>query len=154
MAEDVQTIPDLVFKKTAGFNKPDCLMIKKGGVYTNISASEVISAVEAVGAALLAWGVQKGDRIGLLAENRPEWVYADLGIQCAAAITVPIYGTLPSAQIEYIIKDSEMQVLFVSNETQLKKILEIRSNVPQLKTIVLFDMPAKLPENVIDFQSF
>ena len=54
MAEDVQTIPDLVFKKTAGFNKPDCLMVKKGGVYTNISGSEVIGNAEAVASALLA----------------------------------------------------------------------------------------------------
>lgn len=154
MAEDVQTIPDLVFKKTAGFNKPDCLMIKKGGVYTNISGSEVIAAVEAVASTLLLWGVQKGDRIGLLAENRPEWTYADLGIQCAAAITVPIYGTLPTAQIEYIVKDSEMQYLFVSNETQLKKILEICNNCPQIKKIVVFDPPSSLPENVISFQSF
>jgi len=154
MAEDVQTIPDLVFKKTAGFNKPDCLMIKKGGVYTNISASEVISAVEAVGSALLTWGVQKGDRIGLLAENRPEWAYADLGIQGAAAITIPIYGTLPSAQIEYIVKDSEMQYLFVSNEMQLKKILEICNNCPQIKKIVVFDPPSSLPANAISFQSF
>jgi long-chain acyl-CoA synthetase len=154
MAEDVQTIPDLVFKKTAGYNKPDCLMVKKGGVYTNISAAEVIANVEAVGSALLSWGVQKGDRIGLLAENRPEWVYADLGIQGAAAITVPIYGTLPSGQIEYIMKDSEMQILFVSNETQLKKILEIRNNVPQLKKIVVFDPPTTFAENVISFQAF
>lgn len=153
MAEDIQTIPDLVFKKTAGFNKPDCLMVKKGGVYTNISGSEVIGNAEAVGSALLAMGVQKGDRIGLLAENRPEWVYADLGIQCAAAITVPIYGTLPSAQIEYIIKDAEMQILFVSNETQLKKILEIRSNTPLVKKIVVLDPPSTLAENVVSFQS-
>ncbi|MCI0446701.1 long-chain fatty acid--CoA ligase [bacterium] len=153
MAEDVQTIPDLVFKKTAGYNKPDCLMVKKGGVYTNISGSEVIANAEAVASSLLEWGVQKGDRIGLLSENRPEWTFADLGIQCAAAITVPIYGTLPSAQIEYIVKDSEMQILFVSNETQLKKILEIGSNTPLVKKIVVFDPPSSLPENVLSFQS-
>ena len=153
MAEDVQTIPDLVFKKTAGFNKPDCLMVKKGGVYTNISGSEVIGNAEAVASALIAWGVQKGDRIGLLSENRPEWVYADLGIQCTAAITIPIYGTLPSGQIEYIIKDSEMQILFVSNETQLKKILEIRGNTPLVKKIVVLDPPSTLAENVVSFQS-
>jgi long-chain acyl-CoA synthetase len=122
-------------------------------VYTNISGSEVIAAVEAVASALLAWGVQKGDRIGLLAENRPEWAYADLGIQGAAAITVPIYGTLPSTQIEYIVKDSEMQYLFVSNETQLKKILEICNNCPQIKKIVVFDAPSSLAANVISFQS-
>lgn len=153
MAEDVQTIPDLVFKKTAGYNKPDCLMVKKGGVYTNISGSELIASVEAVASALLGWGVQKGDRIGLLSENRPEWTFADLGIQCAAAITVPIYGTLPSGQIEYIVKDSEMQILFVSNETQLKKILEIGSNTPLVKKIVVFDPPSSLPENALSFQS-
>ncbi len=153
MAENVQTIPDIVFQKTVAFNKPDCLMVKKGGAYTNISASEVVATVEALAAALLVWRVQKLDRIGLLSENRPEWTYADLAILSAGAITVPIYGTLPAAQIEYIIKDSEMQILFVSTEAQLNKILEIRKNLPQLKKIVVFDPPSTLPENTFSLLS-
>ncbi|HSE42667.1 MAG TPA: AMP-binding protein, partial [Acidobacteriota bacterium] len=153
MADTIQTLPELVFKKIASFNKPDCLKEKKDGSYRNISSSEVIQTVESVAAALMIWGVQKGDRIGLLSENRPEWAYTDLGILAAAAITVPIYGTLPAVQIEYIIKDSQMQIVFVSNETQLKKILEIQENLPQLRKIVVFDASGSLPEGTTSFSS-
>jgi long-chain acyl-CoA synthetase len=153
MTDTIQTIPDLVYKKIQAFNKPDCLMLKRNDAYLNISGSEVVENVEAVAAALITWGTQNGDRIGLLAENRPEWAYTDLGILSAGAITVPIYGTLPAVQIEYIIKDSQMQIVFVSNETQLNKFLEIRSNLPQVKKIVVFDPPAGLPDGVTAFSS-
>jgi long-chain acyl-CoA synthetase len=153
MTEKIQTLPELIFKRTTGFNKPDCLMVKRDGNYVNISGSEVVENVESVAAALITWGLQKGDRVGLLAENRPEWAYTDLGILSAAGITVPIYGTLPAVQIEYIINDSQMQILFVSNEAQLNKILEIRKNLPQIRKIVVFDAPASLPEGTSTFSS-
>jgi long-chain acyl-CoA synthetase len=153
MTEKIQTLPELIFKRTAGFNKPDCLMVKRDGNYVNISGSEVVENVEWVAAALITWGLQKGDRVGLLSENRPEWAYADLGILSAAGITVPIYGTLPAVQIEYIIKDSQMQILFVSDEAQLNKILEIRKNLPQIRKIIVFDAPASLPEGTVMFSS-
>jgi long-chain acyl-CoA synthetase len=153
MTDTIQTLPELVFNKIAQFNKPDCLMEKRDGAYRNISSSEVIQNAESIAAALMIWGVQKDDRIGLLSENRPEWAYTDLGIISAAAITVPIYGTLPAVQIEYIIKDSQMQIVFVSNETQLKKILEIQTNLPQLRKIVVFDHAGNLPEMMTSFQA-
>ena len=92
----VATIPDLVFEAIAQSNKPDCLKFKKDGVWQNVSGQQVIATVEALAAELIHQGVRRGDRIGLLSENRPEWAYMDLAIQCAAAITVPIYGTLPA----------------------------------------------------------
>ena len=153
MTDTIQTLPELIFKKTAEFNKPDCLKVKRDGTYVNISGAEVVETAEAVAAALMHWGTQKGDRIGLLSENRPEWTYTDFGILSAGGITVPIYGTLPAVQIEYIIKDSQMQVVFISNEAQLNKILEIRNNLPQIRKIVVFDAPASLPEGVVSFSS-
>ena len=144
----IDTLADLVFKTIPYYNKPDCLMTKKGGVYTNISASEVVENVENLAAKLIQWGVNKGDRVGLLSENRFEWAYADLAILSAGAVTVPIYSTLPAKQVEYMINDSEMTHLFVSNEVQLKKILEIRAECPRLKTIVTFDPVSQTTDEV------
>lgn len=145
-----QTLPELVFKIVPLHNKPDCLKAKKGGVYADISAAEVVQNVEGLSARLIDLGVKRDDRVGLLAENRPEWAYADLAILCAGAVTVPIYGTLPPKQVEYILKDSEIEVLFVSTEIQLKKILEIRAATPLLQKIIVMDaMPSK-PDSVMD----
>ncbi len=127
-------------------------MTKKGGVYTNISAQEVVESVESLSAKLLQLGVQKGDRIGLLAETRYEWAYADLAILCAGAVTVPIYSTLPEKQVEYIINNSEMTLIFVSDGTQLQKILDIRKECPLLKTVVVFDPPAQLSPGILTLE--
>ena len=141
----IDTLADLVFKAIPHYNKPNCLMTKRGGVYVNISANEVVDNVESLSAKLIQMDVKKGDRIGLLSENRIEWAYTDLAILCAGAATVPIYSTLPSKQVEYMINDSEMVILFVSNEQQLNKILEVRNECPRLKTIVVFDAVTSMP---------
>jgi long-chain acyl-CoA synthetase len=144
----IRTLGELVFVCLPKNDKPDCLMAKKEGIYRGIPSAEVIQSVEALAATLIQCGVQKGDRVGILAENRPEWAYADLAIICAGALTVPIYCTLPAKQIEYIIHDSEMGILFVSSDVQLKKILEIRDTTPGLRKIVIFDPIDVLPPDV------
>ena len=124
-------------------------MAKRDGVYHGISATEVRDSVESIAAALIELGIQPKDNVGLLSENRPEWTFADLGILATGAVTVPIYATLPAKQIEYIVNDSEMVCLFVSNSTQLAKILEIRKAIPKVRNIILFDLPTAVSEDTI-----
>lgn len=144
----VEVLPDLVYEAIPFYKKSNCLMFKKDGAWQNISHSEVLENVESLSARLIELGLKKGDRVGLLSENRPEWAYADLAVLCAGGITVPIYSSLPAKQIEYIVNNSEMVMIFTSTEKQLNKILEIRSNVPKVGTIIVFDPPTPLPQNV------
>ena len=137
--QKIDNLAHLAFKSIPHFNKPDCLIAKKDGIYQGIPASEVRANVEAIAAVLIELGVKPQDRIGILSENRPEWAYSDLAILAAAAVTVPIYATLPPKQIEYIIQDSEMIYLFVSSAIQLRKILEIRGSTPTIRKIFIFD---------------
>ncbi len=125
------------------------MMAKHEGRYVNISAREVAETVEALSAALQDLNVKQGHRVGLLSETRPEWAFADLAILCAAGVTVPVYRTLPPAQIEYIMKDSGMEIIFVSGIAALQKILEIRDRVPQLRRVIVIDAPESLPEKVV-----
>ena len=74
---------------------------------------------------LRALGLDRGDRTSILSENRPEWCYADLATLCAGAVDVPVYPSLPAAQILYILNDSQAKAIFVSNDTQAAKIAEI-----------------------------
>jgi long-chain acyl-CoA synthetase len=147
----IHTLADLVFQVIPRFNKPDCLMVKKNGVYISISAAEVRETVESVAAKLIDAGVQKGDRVGLLSENRPEWAYADLAIICAGGITVPIYSTLPSKQVDYILRDAGIEILFVSTQAQYKKILEVKDELPQLRLVIVFDSLENLSAGSVTF---
>lgn len=124
-------------------------MVKHDRKYVNISAREVAETIEALSAALLNLGLKPGQRVGLLSETRPEWAFADMAILCASGVTVPIYSTLPPAQIEYIIKDSGMEILFVSGIAAMQKIMEIKNRVPQLQRVIVMDAPESLPDQVV-----
>lgn len=151
--QKINNLAELVFKSIPHFNKPDCLIAKREGAYSGIPATEVLNTVESLAATLIQHGVQPQDRVGILSENRPEWAYADLAILASGAVTVPIYSTLPAKQIEYIVQNSEMIYLFVSNSNQLRKILEIRETIPGIRKIFIFDPdPAMNREDVSGLQ--
>jgi long-chain acyl-CoA synthetase len=122
------------------------MLVKKDSAYRPISSNELTESVLSLAAGLMSYGLEKGDRVGILSENRPEWAFADLAILCCGGISVPIYPTLPGKQIEYIIKDSEMEIVFVSTKSQLDKINCIRQQLPWLRKIILFDDVEDAPE--------
>jgi long-chain acyl-CoA synthetase len=126
-----------------------------GGVWQDISHTDAGTRVSEVSAALQAVGLVRGDRAAILAENRPEWALSDYGCLCAGVIDVPIYATLIPEQIRYILDDAGARLIFVSDGTQLGKILEIRDRLPELQTVVVFDPPAfTLPDGVMAWADF
>ncbi|MXY99524.1 long-chain fatty acid--CoA ligase, partial [Candidatus Poribacteria bacterium] len=97
-------------------------------------------------------GVQKGDRVAILSENRPEWAISDFGILKAGAVNVPMFSTLTAAQVGYILKDSGAKIICVSTEKQLEKVTSIRDEVPTLEQVIIFDaVEGETPEGVIQF---
>ncbi len=122
-------------------------MFKKEGVYHSIPFSEALAKVNNLAAGLKKIGAKKKDKILLLSDNRVEWAIADFAILSLGCVTVPIYPTLLPAHIEYIINDSEGHTIFVSDSIQLKKIEEIRKNIPRLKHIIL--MTEEAPEGIM-----
>ena len=87
----------------------------------------------ALAAALDAAGIAAGDRVAILSENRPEWAITDYAAVGLGAIDVPIYPTLPANQVEYILRDCEAKIVFVSTPAQAAKIQEIRADLPELR---------------------
>ncbi|MCK5539612.1 MAG: long-chain fatty acid--CoA ligase [Deltaproteobacteria bacterium] len=126
------------------------LKVKRDGVYVDISWSEWAENVEAVAGGLLSQGLQTGAKVALLSENRPEWTYADLAILACACADSPIYPTNRALQVEYIVKDSEAEFLFVSTAEQLEKGLAIIGNCPALKKIFVFD--ENTPKNLLEHE--
>ncbi len=133
-------------------NKPALAHKPRGGTYEDISYTEFGASVDAFSKGLNALGVQKGDRVAILSENRPEWAISDFGILKAGAVNVPMFSTLTAAQVGYILKDSGAKIICVSTEKQLEKCLAIRDEVPTLEQIIIFDgIEGKTPADVIQW---
>ena len=139
MATEPRTLCDIFYRSVETFRKPDALRYKKDGAWRDVSSEEFRRAVEELSMGLRALGVERGDRVGLLSENRPEWAYADLAVLCAAAVDVPIYTSLPASSVLYILNDSQSKAVFVSNEAQAAKVAEIRGQAPWLKHVIRMD---------------
>jgi long-chain acyl-CoA synthetase len=142
--EQPRTLCELFYQSVDGFNKATHLLYKKDGKWTPISSREFREAVEELSMGLRELGIEPGDRVAILSENRPEWAMADLASLAAAAVDAPIYATLTAPQVLYILKDSGAKAIFVSNEVQAKKIAEIRSSAPDLKHVIAME-PSPVP---------
>jgi long-chain acyl-CoA synthetase len=118
------------------------LYAKRAGVWQPLTARQFYDAVRAVSAALAGRGLAKGDRVGLLSENRPEWMIADFACLSAGVADVPVYPTLPATQVAFILRDSGARGIFVSTAEQLQKVLAEWPNLPDLEWACCFDDPS------------
>ncbi len=133
------TVPGLFFDQAARRGKGVALRRKRFGIWHRITWEEYAAQVRLVANALLALGVQAGERVGLVGENRPEWVIADLGIQAIGAATTGIYTTSSPEQVHYVLGHAGCRVFIVEGEEQLDKWLEVRGQLPHLEHVVVMD---------------
>lgn len=110
---------------------------KAGGAWQEQTWTQLRADLRAVGGALLGDGIETGDRVAILSATRMEHVTADLGILATRAITVPIYHSHTPEELHYVLEDSGTVLVFVEDETQLAKLLEIREEVPHVRKVVL-----------------
>jgi long-chain acyl-CoA synthetase len=113
---------------------------KNLGIWQSFSWMQYYENARRVGRALLALGLRPGEVVAILSEDNKEWVFCDLGIQGAGGKVHGVYPTLKSTQLAFQLSDSGARVLFVEDEEQLDKFLEIESSLPNLETVVVFDM--------------
>jgi long-chain acyl-CoA synthetase len=118
------------------------LRYKRHGLYHDVSWASYHEQAFACAAALVDAGMQPGDRVGLLSENRLEWFIADMGILAAATVNVPPHAPLTARQVHYQLHDAEVRWLFVSTLNQLKKIEQVRAELPRLEGVVVFESEA------------
>ncbi len=118
--------------------------------YRSISWAEWAVKARAVTLGLHQLGVKAGDRVAILSENRPEWTYADLGVLGLAAISVPIYPTSSPQDVQYILNNAGVEVLFVSNAEQFSRIQEQVSQNNTLRHVILFNSAAVSHPKVIE----
>ncbi|MFV1956405.1 MAG: long-chain fatty acid--CoA ligase [bacterium] len=135
----LDTLTKMVDDRAARYGNKAVLERKRDGGWESMSWKDLSNHYREVARGLMKLGIGKGDRVAILSENRPEWVSVDLGTLAIHGATVPLYWTLTPVQLEYILKDANARIIFVSNTEYLDKILKIRSSLPELQTIVCFD---------------
>jgi long-chain acyl-CoA synthetase len=136
------TLPGVCLKAIALHNKPDAVSEKRDGQWVRISATEFVRRVHHIALGLAALGIQSGDRVALISENRPEWSIVDLAILSVGAVTVPIYTTQSIDQIQFILQDSGTRALMISGGRVLKHARQGFEALDQLEHVVVFDPEA------------
>jgi long-chain acyl-CoA synthetase len=134
-----RTLPAIFFERSSRYADLAALRQKKLGLWQELSWRDYENGVRAVAAALVEHGVTPGQPVGLISENRVEWLMSDLGILAAGAVTCAMYTTSAVEQVGYIVRHSETRVLIVENEEQLDKALEVQKNYSELSTIVVIE---------------
>src|SRR5438045_850294 len=134
-----ETVPAL-FQHTAGRRTQAASLYSKAGAgWVPINWKEYARAVNRLGNALVAEGLQPGDRVALWSANRPEWQISDLAILHAGLVTLAINATLAPGQVQYLLSHSESKVLIVDERKFLDQVLQMRQELPALRRVILIE---------------
>ncbi len=134
------TIPAIFWNAAAQRRDRVWMRQKALGIWRSWTWDQSAQAVREIGHGLLDLGFAPGDTASILANTVVEWVLADLAVLCAGGVCNGIYPTDAAVQVHYQCEDSGTSVLFVEDDEQLDKALEVRATLPRLQTIVVFDM--------------
>jgi len=126
---------------------------KRDGRWQDVSWQQYRADALACAAALVDVGVRPGDRVAVLAENRVEWLLADMGILTAAAVNVPPHTPLSAAQVHFQFADAGVRWAFVSTAQQLDKVRQVRRDLPMLEGVVVFDA-ANAGDDALPWEEF
>lgn len=145
----VETLSQLFLNTIKSYPKDDLLLFKKEGKYVPISTEEFADRVKCFSLGLRDLGLEAGDKLIVLSNNRPEWVISDMANLCLGGITVPIYTSLIPEQIKYIIDDSDAKIVVVSDQGQWQKIEAIKSELTKVTSYIT--CLSEAPEGVLTF---
>jgi long-chain acyl-CoA synthetase len=135
-----KTIPELFLFLTEEYNVAKKFLYRKvKGKYEGIDYQEFKTETENFALGLAALGIKRGDKIAIMAENRPEWVYSDMGILGLGAVDVPLYPSLTADSVQFILNNSETKGIIVSNKFHLNKVLKIKPHCHHIQFIIVMN---------------
>jgi long-chain acyl-CoA synthetase len=134
-----RTTPTVFSTTVARHGDRVALRHKEQGLWRDISWNRYFQKARAISLALMEMGLEKGDCVAIIGDNCPQWVLADMGIQCAAGVSVGIYATNAWQQVQYIIEHCRARFFFVENEEQLDKWLHSREALTTLQKVIVWD---------------
>jgi long-chain acyl-CoA synthetase len=130
------TLADLVPRAAQLYGDAPAIRFKEGGEWVSRSFAQVEETVRRLALGLIDAGVEKGDKVSILANTRPEWTYFDFAALSIGAVVVPIYQTNSPEECQYVLENSDAKVVVVEDDEQLEKIRAVRERVPLLEQVV------------------
>jgi long-chain acyl-CoA synthetase len=128
------------------------LKYKKDDAWVDISFEEFGEAVRETALGLMALGIEKGDRISILSNTRPEWAFACFSILSAGGVSVSIYQTNSPSEVQYVANHSESKAIFVEDAEQLAKVRQCRADLPALEHIFIFEPSEDSADDAISLE--
>ena len=135
-----ETIPAVFWNAVAMRGDEVWMREKELGIWRSWTWANAGQAVREIAHGLIDLGLQTGERVSILSNTVVEWVLADLGTLSAGGVANGVYPTDAAGQVQFLCEDSASVVLFVEDDEQLDKVLEVRDRLPALRRIVVFDM--------------
>ena len=109
------------------------------GEWREVTYAEVVAAIDEVALGLAELGIEPGDRVGVLADTRPEWTVASYGISAAGGVVVPVYPTNSARECEWVLGNSGAKAVVCENAAQVAKVEQVRGALPQLGYVIAID---------------
>ena len=125
----------------------DMLAAKEGDQWKKYSTAEVSKLINQLSAGLIRYGIgykertpESLDKVSIISKNRPEWLITDMAVQQAGGVLTPIYPTININELEFILQDAEVKIIFVNDESLYQKVMSIKERLPHLKEIFSFEL--------------
>jgi long-chain acyl-CoA synthetase len=132
-----KTLADLLVRAAETYGSRPAVRFKEGDAWVDRSFQQVLDIVKPLALGLVGLGVEKGDRVSILGNTRPEWTYFDYAALSIGATVVPIYQTNSPEECAYVLENADAKVVIVEDDEQLAKIREVRAGLSQLEQVVM-----------------
>lgn len=136
---EITRVFDILNLYLSTYKKEDILCGKVNKQWKKYSSNELIEFTNNVSYGLLALGLKQGDKVAIISNNRPEWVFADYGCQQTHTVTVPIFPTISNNDLKFILNHAEVKAVFISDKNIYAKLAAIQNEIPNVKHVVSFD---------------
>jgi long-chain acyl-CoA synthetase len=147
---EITRVFDILELYKTKYKKDDILCSKADKQWKKYSGDDLINYSNWVSYGLLNLGITGKDKVAIIANNRPEWVFADYGCQQAGIVTVPVFPTISNNDLKFILNHAEVTAVFISDKKILAKLNEIEKDIPTVKHLIAFD---KI-DGVLHFEDF
>ncbi len=135
-----RVLPGLLVRNARKYGeKRTALREKEYGIWQAVSWQRYLEHVRNFSLGLVKLGLQKGDKVAIIGDNRPEWVYAELAAQAAGAVPLGIYQDSILTEVAYVINHSDSKFVVAEDQEQVDKILDMREELPNVKHVIYTD---------------
>jgi len=134
-----QSLTRMIRESAEKYPDSAALNFRKNDSWESISYGQMVKMIDSAGLQLRASGIEPGDRVAVFSQNRPEWAIADLAVQSAGGVTVPIYATNTPEQVRFIMEDAGCRAIFIDLQEQLDGIAGVLEQLTVTPLVILFE---------------